>query len=69
MMPDRSAERLATDIEKELAEAKEHGTEGLLLTSPPRLVFTKGELLTILAALKKREDDPGPTPQMGGPHA
>jgi hypothetical protein len=53
MMPDRNAEQLAADIENELAHAKKHGTEGLLRTSPPRLTFSKGELQTILAALKK----------------
>jgi len=53
MMRERNAEQLAADIEKELANAKKHGTEGLLRTSPPRLTFSKGELQTILAALKK----------------
>jgi hypothetical protein len=67
IMKDRSSEQLLADIERELAEAKVHGTEGLLRTSPPRLVFTAGELRIISAALKSAVGEPGF--QIGGSHA
>jgi hypothetical protein len=51
----RNSELLAAAISKALAEARLHGSEVLLSTSPPGLRFDLAELRTILAALNRAQ--------------